>query len=157
MMTRTVLYNGTASLSSWPINRRPSRLQHFTSQATRAPQPFFLTYTICLKRPTANLLKRSRSRSIVCRSGQGTMDINNLYLDTLCKLQENERLRRRVQQLDQENKALLAQIQLKQQRAGSSSGAAQPQQGAPSGGAGDPAAAAGLDLNGVQARGKQAK
>ncbi|KAL6906095.1 hypothetical protein ACP4OV_003696 [Aristida adscensionis] len=72
------------------------------------------------------------------------MDLE-LYLENLCIMQENERLRQRARLLDQENKDLLAKLQRKhqQQQAAASSSSAAQQQGAPSGaGAGaDPAAA----------------
>ena len=69
------------------------------------------------------------------------MDLN-LYLENLCIMQENERLRRKAQQLDQENKALLAQLKRKQQQqpptampasSPASSASASQLQGAPSG------------------------
>ncbi|KAL5204145.1 hypothetical protein ABZP36_009016 [Zizania latifolia] len=39
--------------------------------------------------------------------------VTNLYLENLCIMQENERLRKKAQLLDQENKALLAKLKLK--------------------------------------------
>ncbi|KAL6595515.1 hypothetical protein ACP70R_047855 [Stipagrostis hirtigluma subsp. patula] len=81
------------------------------------------------------------------------MDIN-LYLETLCHLQKNKQLRRQAQQLDQENKALLAELRRRQQQAMSASGAsAAQQQGAPSGGGHAAAAAANLNAG----AGKQPK
>ncbi|KQJ92208.1 hypothetical protein BRADI_4g42250v3 [Brachypodium distachyon] len=41
---------------------------------------------------------------------------SNLYLQNLCIMEANERLRRKAQQLDQENKQLLAELKLKQQQ-----------------------------------------
>ncbi|XP_024310435.1 uncharacterized protein LOC112268705 [Brachypodium distachyon] len=41
---------------------------------------------------------------------------SNLYLQNLCIMEENERLRRKAQQLDQENKQLLAELKLKKQQ-----------------------------------------
>uniref|UniRef100_A0A0D9XP53 Protein LITTLE ZIPPER 4 n=1 Tax=Leersia perrieri TaxID=77586 RepID=A0A0D9XP53_9ORYZ len=38
--------------------------------------------------------------------------VTNLYLENLCIMQENERLRKKAQLLDQENKALLAKLKL---------------------------------------------
>lgn len=45
----------------------------------------------------------------------------DLYLQNLCIMQENERLRRKAQLLDQENKQLLADLKLKQQHMAASS------------------------------------
>nr|AAX94840.1 hypothetical protein LOC_Os11g05430 [Oryza sativa Japonica Group]ABA91460.1 hypothetical protein LOC_Os11g05430 [Oryza sativa Japonica Group] len=48
------------------------------------------------------------------REGRGSMDrVTNLYLENLCIMQENERLRKKAQLLDKENKALLAKLKLK--------------------------------------------
>ena len=45
----------------------------------------------------------------------------DLYLQNLYIMQDNERLRRKAQLLDQENKQLLADLKLKQQRMAASS------------------------------------
>ncbi|XP_040384548.1 protein LITTLE ZIPPER 3-like [Oryza brachyantha] len=42
--------------------------------------------------------------------------VTNLYLENLCIMQENERLRKKAQLLDQENKALLAKLKLKNKK-----------------------------------------
>ncbi|XP_037449248.1 protein LITTLE ZIPPER 3-like [Triticum dicoccoides] len=47
-----------------------------------------------------------------------------LYLENLCIMQANERLRRTAQLLDQENKQLLADVKRKQQHMAASSKAA---------------------------------
>uniref|UniRef100_A0A0D3HIB8 Protein LITTLE ZIPPER 3 n=1 Tax=Oryza barthii TaxID=65489 RepID=A0A0D3HIB8_9ORYZ len=39
--------------------------------------------------------------------------VTNLYLENLCIMQENERLRKKAQLLDKENKALLAKLKFK--------------------------------------------
>ncbi|KAF8707075.1 hypothetical protein HU200_030304 [Digitaria exilis] len=71
---------------------------------------------------------------------------SSLCLENLRMMHENERLRRKAQQLDQENKALLAEIkrkqQLVQQHASASSPSQQLQQGGPSGAAASAATAA---------------
>ena len=64
---------------------------------------------------------------------------SSLCLENLRMMHENERLRRKAQQLDQENKALLAELKRKQQQHGSASAASQ---GAPSGSGGGHSAAA---------------
>jgi hypothetical protein len=70
----------------------------------------------------------------------------SLCLENLLMMQENERLRRKAQQLDQENKALLAELKQRQQQQHQAAGG-------PSGsGSGSPAAAARLK---AKAAGKQ--
>ncbi|RLN30920.1 hypothetical protein C2845_PM05G05430 [Panicum miliaceum] len=60
---------------------------------------------------------------------------SSLCLENLRMMHENERLRRKAQQLDQENKALLAELKRKQQQQHASASAAS-QGGAPSGSGG---------------------
>ncbi|CAL4911531.1 unnamed protein product [Urochloa decumbens] len=77
--------------------------------------------------------------------------VTSLCLENLRVMHENERLRKKAQQLDQENKALLAEIKRKQQQ----QQAAAASQGAPSGsGSGHGAAAASSNF---KAAGKQPK
>jgi hypothetical protein len=77
---------------------------------------------------------------------------SSLCLENLRMMHENERLRRKAQQLDQENKALLAELKRKQQQPqhGSASAASQ---GAPSGSGGGHSAAA--TTGNFKAAGKQ--
>ena len=75
---------------------------------------------------------------------------SSLCLENLRMMHENERLRRKAQQLDQENKALLAELKRKQQQHGSASAASQ---GAPSGSGGGHSAAA--TTGNFKAAGKQ--
>ncbi|KAF8657944.1 hypothetical protein HU200_030855 [Digitaria exilis] len=68
---------------------------------------------------------------------------SSLCLENLRMMHENERLRRKAQQLDQENKALLAEIKRKQQLVQQHASASSPsQQGGPSGGGASAATAA---------------
>ena len=60
---------------------------------------------------------------------------SNLCLENLRMSHANERLRRKVQQLDQENKALLAELKRKQQQQQHASASAASQGAAPSGSA----------------------
>jgi hypothetical protein len=75
---------------------------------------------------------------------------SSLCLENLRMMHENERLRRKAQQLDQENKALLAELKRKQQQHASASAASQ---GAPSGSGGGHSAAA--TTGSFKAAGKQ--
>ena len=77
---------------------------------------------------------------------------SSLCLENLRMMHENERLRRKAQQLDQENKALLAELKRKQQQQehGWASAASQ---GAPSGSGGGHSAAA--TTGNFKAAGKQ--
>ena len=75
---------------------------------------------------------------------------SSLCLENLRMMHENERLRRKAQQLDQENKALLAELKRKQQLAAGSPAATS--QDAPSAGSGGGHPAAG---NSSKAAGKQ--
>ncbi|CAL5098270.1 unnamed protein product [Urochloa decumbens] len=75
--------------------------------------------------------------------------VTSLCLENLRVMHENERLRKKAQQLDQENKSLLAEIKRKQQQASAAA------QGAPSGsGGGHGTAAASSNF---KAAGKQPK
>jgi len=76
---------------------------------------------------------------------------SSLCLENLRMMHENERLRRKAQQLDQENKALLAELKRKQQQQHGSASAAS--QGAPSGSGGGHSAAA--TTGNFKAAGKQ--
>ena len=77
---------------------------------------------------------------------------SSLCLENLRMMHENERLRRKAQKLDQENKALLAELKRKQLQHAAASAS---QGGAPSGsGSGHSAAAAAANL---KAAGKQPK
>jgi len=60
---------------------------------------------------------------------------SSLCLENLRMMHENERLRRKAQQLDQENKALLAELKRKQQQQQHASASAASQGAAPSGSA----------------------
>uniref|UniRef100_A0A0E0F2N1 Protein LITTLE ZIPPER 4 n=1 Tax=Oryza meridionalis TaxID=40149 RepID=A0A0E0F2N1_9ORYZ len=61
------------------------------------------------------------------RGGRGSMDqVTNLYLENLCIMQENERLRKKAQLLDKENKALLAKLKLKNNTSTAAAAAASP-------------------------------
>ena len=75
---------------------------------------------------------------------------SSLCLENLRMMHANERLRRKVQQLDQENKALLAELKRKQQLAAGAPAATS--QDAPSAGSGGGHPAAG---NSSKAAGKQ--
>ncbi|KAG2560098.1 protein LITTLE ZIPPER 3-like [Panicum virgatum] len=75
---------------------------------------------------------------------------SNLCLENLRMMHANERLRRKVQQLDQENKALLAELKRKQQLAAGAPAATS--QDAPAAGSGGGHPAAG---NSSKAAGKQ--
>jgi hypothetical protein len=75
---------------------------------------------------------------------------SSLCLENLRMMHENERLRRKAQQLDLENKALLAELKRKQQQHASASAASQ---GAPSGSGGGHSAAA--TTGSFKAAGKQ--
>jgi len=67
---------------------------------------------------------------------------SSLCLENLRMMHENERLRRKAQQLDQENKALLAELKRKQQQQQQQHGSASAaSQGAPSGSGGGHSAA----------------
>jgi hypothetical protein len=79
----------------------------------------------------------------------------SLCLENLLIMQENERLRRQAQQLDQENKALLAELKQRQQQ--QHQAAAGPSgSGSGSSGGHSPAAAAAASLK-AKAAGKQSK
>jgi len=67
---------------------------------------------------------------------------SSLCLENLRMMHENERLRRKAQQLDQENKALLAELKRKQQQQQQHGSASAASQGAPSGSGGGHSAAA---------------
>ncbi|KQJ92248.1 hypothetical protein BRADI_4g42481v3 [Brachypodium distachyon] len=67
---------------------------------------------------------------------------SNLYLQNLCIMEENERLRRKAQQLDQENKQLLAELKLKKQQQQHHMAASSSSQLLPPGSAGVKASAA---------------
>jgi len=71
----------------------------------------------------------------------------SLCLENLLIMQENERLRRQAQQLDQENKALLAELKQRQQQ---HQGA-----GGPSGSVSGSGSAAATNLKPAKAAGKQ--
>ncbi|OEL31781.1 hypothetical protein BAE44_0007200 [Dichanthelium oligosanthes] len=75
---------------------------------------------------------------------------SSLCLENLRMMHENERLRRKALQLDQENKALLAELKRKQQQQASAS---KLQQGAPSSSS---AASAAATLANHKAAGKAA-
>ena len=60
---------------------------------------------------------------------------SSLCLENLRMMHENERLRRKAQQLDQESKALLAELKRKQQQQQHASASAASQGAAPSGSA----------------------
>ncbi|OEL33873.1 hypothetical protein BAE44_0005108, partial [Dichanthelium oligosanthes] len=77
---------------------------------------------------------------------------SSLCLENLRMMHENERLRRKALQLDQENKALLAKLKRKQQQHASSS-----QGGAPSGSGGGDSGATAMGSNFKAAGGKQSK
>ncbi|RLM98443.1 hypothetical protein C2845_PM06G13790 [Panicum miliaceum] len=74
---------------------------------------------------------------------------SSLCLENLRMMHENERLRRKAQQLDQENKALLAELKRKQQQHASAAAS----QGAPSGSGGGHSATA--TTGSFKAAGKQ--
>jgi hypothetical protein len=54
---------------------------------------------------------------------------SNLLLQNLCIMQQNEELRRKARQLDEENKALLAELQRKQHAASAPASSSQAEQG----------------------------
>ncbi|OEL30540.1 hypothetical protein BAE44_0008439 [Dichanthelium oligosanthes] len=78
---------------------------------------------------------------------------SSLCLENLRMMHENERLRRKAPQLDQENKALLAKLKRKQQQQHASAS----QGGAPSGSGGGHSAATATGSNFKAAGGKQPK
>jgi len=78
---------------------------------------------------------------------------SSLCLENLRMMHENERLRRKAQQLDQENKALLAELKRKQQQQQQHGSASAASQGAPSGSGGGHSAAA--TTGNFKAAGKQ--
>ncbi|AQK57392.1 hypothetical protein Zm00014a_027553 [Zea mays] len=64
---------------------------------------------------------------------RGVNATTSLCLENLLIMQENERLRRKAQQLDQENKALLAELKSKAQGAASATATATAGAGASAG------------------------
>ncbi|KAF0896501.1 hypothetical protein E2562_024359 [Oryza meyeriana var. granulata] len=111
---------GTSPYSSRPINtdtripaqipqRKKPRTQYSQSQA------FFLF--------DSEILRKRMDR------------VTNLYLENLCIMQENERLRKKAQLLDQENRALLAKLKLKNKPSSATASSPSSQQQHPDAGA----------------------
>uniref|UniRef100_A0A0E0MCJ0 Uncharacterized protein n=1 Tax=Oryza punctata TaxID=4537 RepID=A0A0E0MCJ0_ORYPU len=70
------------------------------------------------------------------QKGKKRMDrVTNLYLENLCIMQENERLRKKAQLLDKENKALLAKLKLKNKPSSAAAASPSSQQQQPDAGA----------------------